>query len=119
MLAPPTGPPLAMWPWGALPVMVTELLRACSPAAPFKVLRAIAGGTETVGMAGVMLGRPFTGGVADLPFWLEEAEDPTTTGGWEPAAINGVAVGFLDAPAAEAYDGAEEAEGVVAEIWGC
>jgi hypothetical protein len=95
-------------------VKVTELFLPCSPAAPFKVLREM-----TAGTAGVMgLGRPFTGCAVDLPFWLSGAADPSTTGGWEPT-INGVAVGFLDAPTAEAYDGAEEAEGVVAEVWGC
>lgn len=59
----------------------------------------------------MMGGRPFTGeGPEDLACCAEEP--PTTTGvDWlEPVAIRGVEAGFLDAPAAEAYEGAEAAE---------
>lgn len=77
------------------------------------------GAPATAGTAGVMFGRPFTGEADDLPFCAAVAEDPTTTGGWDPVAISGVDVGFLVAPAAEAYDVAVEAEGVVAGFWFC
>jgi hypothetical protein len=114
-LLPPTGPPLAMWLEGALAeLMVTELFRACSPAPPFSIEpRTTGGAPATAGTAGVMFGLPFTGDAeAGLPFCAARAEDPTTTGGWDPVAISGVDVGFLVAPAAEAYDVAVEAEGV-------
>lgn len=109
-----------MWLEGAFALMVTELLRAWSAAPPFITeLRAIGGGPETAGTAGVMLGLPFTGAVAEgFPFCAVGTEEPTTTGGWEPVALSGVDVGFLVAPAAEAYD-VVGAEGVGAEIWFC
>jgi len=95
--------------------MVTELLRAWSAGVPFATdggPRATEG-VATLGTAGVMGGLPFTeettGG---LPFAAAAAE-PTTTGGVEPVAISGVEVGFLVAPAAEAYDGAAAAGVVV------
>lgn len=72
-------------------------------------------GAETEGTAGGMLGRPFTGDADDLPFWATGTEDPTTTGGWDP--VSGADVGFLFAPAAEAYDVAAEAEEDCAGIW--
>lgn len=108
------GPPFAMWLAGAL--MVTELLRECS-GPPFTMALPRATGGVAMGTAGVTLGRPFMGAAAEgLPFW---AEEPTTTGGLEPVAISGEDVGFLFAPAAEAYDGAAGAKGVVAGFWFC
>ena len=93
-----------MWPAGALALMVTELLRAWSGPPLTMALPREMGGVAT-GTAGVKFGRPFKGAAVEgLPFWAEE--DPTTTGGWEPVAISGEDVGFLLAPAAEAYDGA-------------
>lgn len=64
-------------------------------------------GAATEGTAGGMFGRPFKGAAEDFPFWAMGAEEPTTTGGWAP--VSGVDVGFLFAPAAEAYDVAAEA----------
>jgi len=119
-LLPPTGPPFAIWLEGALALIVTELFRACSPWPPFGIEpRTMGGAPATAGTAGVIFGRPFTGEAEDLPFWAAGAEDPTTTGGWDPVAISGVDVCFLVAPAAEAYDVAVEADGVVAGIWFC
>ena len=113
-LCAPAGPPFATWPAGALALMVTELLRACSGPPLTMALPRATGGAAT-GTAGVMFGLPFIGGAFEgLPFW---AEEPPTTGGWEPVAISGVDVGFLFAPAAEAYDGAAGAAGVGAGFW--
>ncbi len=68
----------------------------------------------------MILGLPFTGEAEDLPFCAAGADDPTTTGGGcDPVAINGDEVGFLFAPAAEAYDVTEEADGAGAGIWFC
>lgn len=111
-LGPPTGPPLAL--------MVTELLRVWSWA-PFTIgLPRATGGTAT-GTAGVMFGRPVMGAeIEGLPFWGAGEEDPTTTGGWKPVAGSGEDVGFLFAPAAEAYDGAAAgAAGGCAGFWFC
>lgn len=62
-------------------------------------------------MAGMMFGRPFRGVIEDDFAWCgAEAKEPAaTTGGVEPVATTGVEDGFFDAPAAEAYDGAEAA----------
>lgn len=68
---------------------------------------------EVAGTAGVIAGRPFRDDGPDgLALCAEEP--PTTTGGegLEPVAIRGVEAGFLDAPAAEAYEGA------AAEVFG-
>lgn len=106
-LDPPTGPPLAMWLDGALALIVTEPFRAWLFDAPLMMEApwTIAGAADT-GMAGVMLGRPFTG-EADAGFPFCEAGavgggPPTTMGGLAPVAVNGVGVGFFVAPAAEA-----------------
>lgn len=66
----PGTPPFAMWLVGAFALMVTELLRACSPGPPFMAEepRATGGGPTTVGTAGVIFGRPFTGAADVLPF---------------------------------------------------
>ena len=67
-LGPPTGPPLAMWPAGALALMVTELLRAWS-APPLTMALPRATGGAATGTAGVILGRPFMGAAVEgLPF---------------------------------------------------
>lgn len=62
------------------------------------------------GTAGVIAGRPFSDdGPDDLALCAEEP--PTTTGEeLEPVAIRGVEACFLDAPAAEAYEGAAAEE---------
>lgn len=82
--------------------------------APFIVEPCATAGTdETVGRAGVMGGRPFTGEMDDdLACCTAGAIEPTATGGaagggLEPVAISGDAAGFLlaVAPTAEAYDG--------------
>ena len=82
-----------------------------------------AGAPVGTGMAGVMLGRPFTGEAdAGFPFCEAGAADeepPTTMGGLAPVAVNGVGVGFFVAPAAEAYDGAAVEEEIGAEVWFC
>lgn len=94
-------------------LIVTELFRLCSLAAPLWTTV----GTAETGMAGVTLGRPFTGGTVEgLPLCGARAEEPTTTGGLTPPAIT---PGFFDAPAAEAYDGAAVEEEFGAEIWFC
>lgn len=80
-LWPPTAPPFAMWPAGALALMVTELLRAWSGAPLTTELPRATVGTAT-GTAGVMLGLPLSGtGPEGVPFCAAVAEDPTTTGG--------------------------------------
>lgn len=91
--------------------MVTELFRS------WPLVAAVG---PVVGRAGVIAWRPFTGD-ADEGFpccWPPDAEEPTTTGGrFDPAALNGVAMGFLAAPAAEAYDVVEGALGFCAGVW--
>lgn len=77
---------------------------------------------EATGTAGVMAGRPFTGEAeTGLPFcaaWVDTtAGPPTTMGGLVPVAVKGVGVGFFDAPAAEAYDGAAVEEEFGAGFW--
>lgn len=69
-----------------------------------------------------MAGRPFTGDAAALLpcCGLPGADEPTTTGGgFDPCALSGVEEGFFAAPAAEAYDVAEEALGFCAGFWSC
>lgn len=107
---PPTGPPLAL--------IVTEPLRVWLFDAPLRT----AGAPDETGMAGVMLGRPFTG-EADgrFPFCAAGAAGagpPTTMGGLVPVAVNGVD-GFFVEPAAEAYDGAAVDEEFGAGFWVC
>lgn len=89
--------------------MVTELFRLWS-ASPFALDVPCATG-GTVGIAGMMLGRPFIGEMEDDLAWCgADAEDPAaTTGAFEPVATTGVEDGFFAALAAEAYDGAEAA----------
>jgi hypothetical protein len=114
-----------MWLDGALALIVTEPFRAWLFDAPL-MLEApwtTAGAPETAedtGMAGVMLGRPFTGEAdTGFPFCeagADTAGPPTTMGGLAPVAVNGVGVGFFVAPAAEAYDGAAVDEEFGAEV---
>lgn len=61
-------------------------------------------------MAGMMFGRPFIGDIEDDLAWCgADPEVPAaTTGAFEPGATTGVADGFFDVPAAEAYDGVVE-----------
>lgn len=103
--APPTGPPFATYELGPLAAMVTELLREWSEE-PLGVLP-----LATAGTAGVTDVFPFTGDVEVLlAFCAGDAEEPTTTGAWEPDVTRGACTGCFGAPAAEAY------EAVVAEL---
>jgi hypothetical protein len=94
--------------------MVTELLREWSEE-PLGALP-----LATAGTAGVTDGFPFTGDVEVLlAFCAGDAEEPTTTGAWEPVATTGAWAGCLfGAPAAEAYE-AVVAEELVAGMGFC
>jgi hypothetical protein len=113
-----------MWLDGAFALIVTEPFRAWLLADPLMLdtLWTTAGAPdEATGMAGVMLGRPFTGEAeTGFPFCeagADTAGPPTTMGGLVPVAVKGVEVGFFVAPAAEAYDGAAVEEEVGAGVW--
>jgi hypothetical protein len=99
--------------------MVTEPFRVWLFDAPL-MLETPVTTAGAAGMAGVMLGRPFTGEAETaFPFCdagADAAVPPTTMGGWAPVAVNGVGVGFFVAPAAEAYDGAAVEEEFGAEV---
>lgn len=103
---------------GPLAVIVTELLREWSaPPLTAAFECATAGAPTTAGTAGMIVGFvPFMGvAEAVLACCCDGIADPTT-GGWDPFAITGVAAGFLEAPAAEAYDAVDEAVGVGAGL---
>jgi len=110
----PTGPPFAMWLAGAL--MVTELVWPwLEPPLTMELPRATGGAAEgTAGVTVTVVVPPPFSGCCWEAFW-EVLVDPTTTGVWEPVAISGD-VGFVFAPAAEAYDAAG-ALVVVAGFW--
>lgn len=92
---------------GPLAAMVTEPLRLWPAEPPFTL-----GVAATVGTAGVTEGRPFwVEPDEDLACWFAVAEEPATDEGGlaAPVTTNGVEAGFFVAPAAEAYEGADEA----------
>lgn len=72
----------------------------------------------TVGTAGETDGRPFRLlPEAFLACWPEAAEEPATVAGeGPPVTTSGVEAGFFVAPAAEAYEGAVEADVVGAGV---
>ena len=86
--------------------MVSELFRAWSRVAPFALELVTTGGARPAwpGIAGVIVGLPFTGsdGLGFALLVVVEVEEPTTTAGdgCEPDAT--IVPGFFEAPAADA-----------------